>query len=388
MTTTIGALPRPVTLESGVRPIVLVVPAGIDSKERDFGYAVERDGGIFRREEAPADLVDGKSPDVLPDKMFWRSLELPMSSPINIQAMVAAPLGENRFGALVFVTESSKEGVVGVAWLHDPSRNWIRAELPEGTVVKAAVRTPKGVWISTLEGKLMPVSTGGGRIAFGRAVQSQTFCDLLSLRQDESLACVSRPLLGGRTNASVKKERPIARGTIIPLSILEPGADIEQKVTRWRFEAPNPLGQPFAEPITATFNHIKDVGEHVWISTGVGVYSRPVALDGVLPAKVEEGSRSVVNCVPPMILSLALIVSGFLLLSWLRRRRTSKAPAGKGVASVKKKRSVPTTVDHKKKDLEVAKTVTAVREAEVSKPDSVDGSSSAQTREEDPPEGP
>ena len=324
ITTTRGSLPRPVTMATGVRPVIMVVPTGLDADQRDLGYAIERDAGLFIREPAPLELVAAKDPSVEEGGMRWRHLPVPMPAPVNVQAMVAAPLGDHRFGALVFVTEARSDGAVGVAWLHDPTTGWTRADLPDRGVAKDAVLTPQGVWLSTMTGKLMPVETRGGRITFKTPLKGENFCDLLTMRMDKKLACVSSPLIGGPGKPGVKTARPIARATVIPLEALEPGADLGDRVERWLYEAANPLGQSFPEPLTVTFSHIEDVGEHAWISTGLAVYTRPVAFDGVLPPELSEGSPSAVLWVAPLVIAAAVIAAGFFVLAWLRRRRSGR----------------------------------------------------------------
>ncbi len=309
LTTTIGELPRPVPLAAGVRPIILVVPTGLEGLE-DAGYAVEQDAGIWRL-----------------SKGAWSLVPPPIEGPIRIQAMIPAPLNERHHGALMFTAESVGGSTVGVAWLHDPASGWQRALLPGGDVAQAAALAGGRVWLSTVTGLLMTVKTQGGKIEFEAPIEGEHHCGLLVSRIDDQLVCLQPPAISGGRGPGLKGV--LARAWVAPLEDLRPGAGLGARAARWRLEAVNPIGAAFDAPVSATSSHLKDVGEHLWITPGIGVFARPVALDAVLPPEVDkDGEPSLSAWVAPVAIVAALVLVALMAVGWWRRRRLAGRALG------------------------------------------------------------
>ncbi len=311
-----GNFERPVPVATGIRPVAMVVPAGFDENMQDTGYAIEEGelAAIHRRE-------GGR----------WVRLERPSQAPLRINDMIAVPVTAGSFGALVLGTEMrGSEKVKGKVWLHVPGKGWLKAEVPGGDVPVAAVALRDRVWISTTTGALLPLAITDTKMVFGKPISSRHQCLSLTLRRDNKVSCLmpGHDGVSDGVEPSVKKRRPIAKALIMSVDALKPGKRLPaDQIERWRYEAPNPLGRPFGEPLAAAFSSVTAVGEHMWISTGLGIYTRPAALSGQLPPEIEVADDGP-SWVMPLVLTIIVAIGGIFVLVWLRRRRLAGRALG------------------------------------------------------------
>lgn len=310
-----GTLPRSVPNATGVRPVALVTPTGLDERQGDTGYALEvgEQAGVHRR--------SGGAWERLPPPTRTRRETL------KIYGLVAAPLAQRPYGAALLGTETLKDGEVrGVVWLHRPESGWVAVPTPRGDVPVAALRAGDKLWVVTNTGQLAPLLSAQATPTFGAPVDGEHLCRGLGLRADGLMACMMAPegvRVSDDDKTPVNKARPIARALLMPPGALRSEMALPGERQRWRYLAPNPLGASFGELHAWTYSHIDKIGEQLWISPGLGVYTRPPALTKKLPyvPEDEQGkSGAVAAQVIPAAAALGVLALLIGAVVWWRRR--------------------------------------------------------------------
>lgn len=276
---------------AATRVVVAVVPTG-RNEMGEVGYAAIDGEGIWRRE------ASGQ----------WSLLPPPPTPNREPALAVAAPTESGADGLLMFV-RGGEPASIAEAWRYTELEGWAGVALPDGLAPSAALWHAGSLWLASRTGGVYQGLVLKGRFEATAIWRRDIACAALAPSGRAQVLCGRGE---GVADGADGVDGAVSLGSVLRYPLEDSEAPETVALT-----AINPRGRQFGPPVALAAT-VNEIGEQLWVTPGLGVYTTPQALEPLLPAEEEE---SALSWVPWVQLGLGLALAGFLVIGILIIRR-------------------------------------------------------------------
>ncbi len=280
--------PRLTATPDALRPVTHVLPAGA-AQDAEAGFVHIEGEGLWTRRP------DGAW-DHLPDPFPPEAQEVDL---LAITPLIAPP---ERPGLLLFTQRHDGSRYRVEAWRWHPDGAWTTLALPEDLLPSAAIEIDGALWIANATGGLLLASIQGDALKIRRTDLPDLPCAALARGPDRSVLCAAPP-------------PPGSRDALLTFARVNPSP--ADNIAPHPLTAPNPYQRPRLRPLSIAASR-NVVGDHLWVTAGLGAYASPLALTPILPP---EPSQPWYKSVPwiPVLIALGALLAVIALLYLLKQ---------------------------------------------------------------------